>query len=53
MSHWLRGKHEGRILFGTTDPLTSEPKLTVYEGNMFESPTATGMIRFGKTRMVP
>lgn len=42
MSHWLRCRHDGRVLFGTTDPSASEPEVTVYEGDMFDAPAATG-----------
>lgn len=38
MAHWIRFEHQGNIGFGTLQDGT----ITVFSGNMFENPTATG-----------
>ena len=40
MTHWIRFEHAGTIGFGT---LTNNT-ITVHEGNMFNAPTATGVV---------
>ena len=39
MTHWIRFGHAGSIGFGTLINDT----IAVYEGNMFDAPTATGV----------
>src|SRR5438105_1502412 len=38
MAHWVRFEHTGRIAFGTLNGR----EINVYDGNLYESPRATG-----------
>ena len=38
MAHWIRFEHAGNTGFGTIE----NDRIAVYEGDMFDAPTATG-----------
>lgn len=40
MTHWIRFEHAGSIGFGTL----TDDTIAVHEGNMFDAPTATGVV---------